>query len=579
MKFKFYKHLLLVSLFSAPIIAQNLQDLDDSFLKSLPDDIASDLLDRSQSKISSEQNQYRRPSTFIDKPEENSNRFGVQVFSMMQTSLMPINEPNFDSSYILDFGDQLELQLTGQESSITTLNIKRDGSVNIIDIGKIFLAGLSLNEAGNLIKSKIGESFIGVESYLTLVNVRDIQIIMAGNVYNPGAYVLNGNSNIFHALSVSGGPSEFGSFRSIDLIRNNKKIESIDLYQTFIFARSSFDTRLRSGDIIFVNPAENIITVSGGLKRPGEYELLENENLSMAITFANGVGKFADLSDVKLERILDGQIKPLSISSLSQFDNIKSRDGDRIFIRNFSFRNVSIQGAVINPGNYIMNEGDSVLDAIAKAGGYSKNAYPFGGIYENEEIEEINRKAKETLYADFLDKILLASNTQGQEGGDLKSLIDIVSQLQASNPTGRVVVDFNAQDSENTPLVRSGDKIIIPEFQNHVYVYGEVASEGTVLYETGKNLSYYIDRKGGLNNNADKKSIYVVHPNGITDKVIWNKNVFVRQGKEVELYPGSIIFVPFKINNEYAKLLRSQAYVGILSSLGISLASLSVLKD
>ena len=167
---------------------------------------------------------------------------------------MPINEPNFDSSYILDFGDELDLQLVGQKSSITKLAVKRDGSINIEDIGKLNVAGLSLNKAIDLIENKINQSFIGVEVYLTLTGVRDIQIIMAGNVYNPGSYTLNGNSNIFHALSVSGGPSDDGSFRSIDLIRNNKKIETVDLYQTFIYGKPSFNTRLRSGDIIFVNP-------------------------------------------------------------------------------------------------------------------------------------------------------------------------------------------------------------------------------------------------------------------------------------------------------------------------------------
>ena len=101
---------------------------------------------------------------------------------------------------------------------------------------------------------------------------------MAGNVYNPGPYTLNGNSNMFHALVMAGGPSESGSFRSIKLIRNNEVIETMDLYQTFIYAKYNFNTRLRSGDMIFVNPVNNILNVNGGVKRPGEYELLADEN-------------------------------------------------------------------------------------------------------------------------------------------------------------------------------------------------------------------------------------------------------------------------------------------------------------
>ena len=133
---------------------------------------------------------------------------------------MPINEPNFDSSYILDYGDELEIQLIGQKSFIEKIAIKRDGSISIEDVGKIFVGGQSLADAVKMIKAKVNQLFIGSEAYVSLTNVRDIQIIVAGNVYSPGSYTINGNSNIFHALSVAGGPSEAGSYRSINLLRN-----------------------------------------------------------------------------------------------------------------------------------------------------------------------------------------------------------------------------------------------------------------------------------------------------------------------------------------------------------------------
>ena len=120
---------------------------------------------------------------------------------MMQSSFMPINEPNFDSTYVLDFGDTLEIQLIGQKNSIEQLAIKRDGSINIPEIGKIFVSGLSLESVNKLIKSKISSAYIGVEAFVTLVNVRDIQVLVTGNAYNPGIYTLNGNSNMLHALS------------------------------------------------------------------------------------------------------------------------------------------------------------------------------------------------------------------------------------------------------------------------------------------------------------------------------------------------------------------------------------------
>ena len=155
---KIYKFFLLFYFFvgSNHILSQELE-YDQAFLESLPDDVRIELLNQSKEKNESEETQYRRPSSFIDKPDSalEIDRFGVSFFSMMQTTLMPINEPNFDASYILDFGDQLQLQLLGQKSSILKLNINRDGSVSIPDIGKLYLSIIFLM----LIKFK---SFNGV---------------------------------------------------------------------------------------------------------------------------------------------------------------------------------------------------------------------------------------------------------------------------------------------------------------------------------------------------------------------------------------------------------------------------------
>ena len=107
----------------------------------------------------------------------------------------------------------------------------------------------------------------------------------------------------FHALNISGGPSDVGSFRSIRLIRNNKTIETIDLYDTFISGEASFNIRLRSGDLVFVDPILNLVTLVGGFKRPGVYEFLESESFASAILFGNGLNNLADISNIKLSLI------------------------------------------------------------------------------------------------------------------------------------------------------------------------------------------------------------------------------------------------------------------------------------
>jgi len=576
--------LLIISTFSV----LQAQEFDSAFLASLPESVKQDLLSQVGDREEFEDEQFRRPSSFIQKPTDadgnlTSRRFGINFFDMMQTTLMPLNEPNFDSSYVLDFGDVLEIQTLGQRGGINKIAVKRDGSVSIPEIGKIFVAGLKLEDATNKIQKKISETFIGVESFVTLVNVRDIQVIVAGNVFNPGPYTLNGNSNVFHALTVSGGPSDGGSFREIELVRDNKVIEVIDLYDTFIFGKASFNKRLRSGDIVFVKPVQNLVSIIGGVKRPYVYELKDSDNLNNVITYANGLSADADVSDINLYRLVDGKVTSLDIESIEELNSFSPVDNDRLVIRKFSFRSVEIIGAVNNPGTYIVNEGEGILDLIPRAGGYSKNAYPFGGVLENLNTEEINRMAAAELYKSFLDNLSdlsgKAASGQSVEGAASTGLI--MEELKNSPVSGRVSAEFDlsvlAEDPTKDVVLQDGDKITIPELVKQVYIFGEVSSEGTVRYESGQPVNYYIEKKGGFSSFADERNVFVLNPNGETFKV--SKNVFMRQGRDIEIYPGSVIFVPRGINDGFLITETAQAYAAILGNIGVSLASISVLKD
>ena len=555
------------------------QDFDESFLKSLPEGVKTDLLKQVDQKNDLEAVQYKRPSTFMLKPENKSERFGSQIFTLMQTTLMPINEPNLDGDYILDFGDILELQIIGQKSSTILMNIKRDGSVNVPDIGKVFLSGLSLQSATDVIKNKVESSSIGITAFLTLTNVRDIQVIVAGNVFNPGPYTLNGNSNIFHALSVSGGPSEIGSFRKIQLIRDSEIIEEIDLYDLFINGKSSFGSRLRSGDIVFVKSVAKLITISGAVKRPGKYELINDESLSISIDFANGLTSYADLSDIVLYRLDQGNIKSIDINSIAMLKNIKASDGDRLNISKFMIRLVNVEGSVKNPGSYFINEGDGIAAVIKKAGGYTKNAYPFGGILENEASRKINQAAKEKLYNSFINE--LAKSSQIAQSSMEMNQAAIMQQLKDIKPSGRITAEFDLEilkANENLDIaLQNGDSISIPEYLDQVYIYGEVLNEGAVRFNKKNDVMDYIYQVGGVNNSADNKNIFILYPNGTTAKYSTNKNKFLKQKNQIEIYSGSVIFVPREIKTLTPSTI--QAYAAILGNIGISLASVSVLKD
>ena len=575
----------LIVFFTQCLLSQN---FDENYLESLPDDIREDILNQINDRKESEKPIYRNDSSrTVKQPNEKvesdkSKVFGKDFFTTFQSSYMPINEPNFDSEYILDYGDVLKIQLIGQEDSIEEYEISREGHINIPVIGRITLSGMSLAKASSIIQSRVEKSYAGTKTFTSIENMRDVNVIVTGNAYKVGIYTLSGNSNPLQALVAAGGINEFGSYRDIKVKRNNKIIHTLDIYEYLIFGNSQKHIRLQSGDQIFVEKRQNYVTIDGAINRPMIYELKYDETLDLAITFANGLDVDADIKNITLDRIVDGRVTRALVESLEDLGNVSSNHKDVLNIRRFKFRNASITGSVNNPGSYLMNEGETVYDLIYKAGGYSKNAYPFGGVFINQNAKEVNQLANDKLYRDLLTLIMNQSSSNPET--DLNPIISLASNLKDSEVSGRIQVELDLEKLKNNPslntILQDGDQIIIPELVNHVYIFGEISNQGTVLYDQNKDIDHYIDKQGGLLNSADENAIYILLPNGESVRLQKRKNLFVNYNQvEVDIYPGSVIFIPRKINNEYLRRQSLQAYATILGNIGVSLASISVLKD
>lgn len=592
-------------------ISINSQELDPNFLNSLPDDIRKDLQEQSARKgVSSELNY--KPYLYSSKLnqaeelislkerleqdlleldrrlsldsgltiDEGLQLYGEDFFNTFQTSFMPINEPNPDSDYILDVGDVLSVQLIGQNDDSQDYLISRDGTISLDDVGKIVIAGLSLNEVSSIIKSKIKSTYIGTEVFITLKEIRDVNVLIAGNAENPGIYTLTGNSNILHALFAAGGVSEYGSLREINLVRDDKVIESLDIYELLINGNYNLKKRLRSGDVIFVKPRKAIVKIDGAVHRPAKYEVFDYQNLFSIIEYANGIKRTADMQNVSLERLLDGELKTIPILNKSQFRTIQAEDGDLIYIREHPYREAKISGAVVKPGTYTMSSNENIDDLIKKAGGFTKNAYLAGAIYINESAKEINKKANDILYQEFLDNIIALSQQNLGKDFDLTPIVKLTNEIKDADINGRVIVDLENQDTLKLYSIKENDHLFIPETNNVVYVYGETSSEGAVMYSENETIDFYIRRSGGFKKFADKKSIYILHPNGESQLFTSKRNIFESSPKSsISIQPGSIIFVPRELDESTPRRLAAQAYVSILGNLGIALASLSSINN
>ena len=591
-------------------VSLHAQEFDQEFLDSLPDDVRKDLETRSQTRVE-QANETYRPYLYssklsqaeellslkdrlekdlldlerrLDSGEnfsisEELKLYGADFFNTFQTSFMPINEPNPDSGYMLDVGDILQVQLVGgQNDYIQDFLITSDGSINIPDIGKIIVAGLSLNDTSKLIKSKVDSAFIGTEAFTTLSEIRDVNILVTGNAQNPGIYTLTGNSNILHAISAAGGISEFGSLRAINLLRDNIIIETLDVYDLLIEGQYNIKKRLRSGDVVFIEARKNIVTIDGAVNRPAMYEALDNDKIINIIEYANGINRNADLGNISLERLVDGSLKTIPVPNDSYFEAINVKDGDSIYIREYPYRRAKISGAVLKPGSYTMAAGETIGDLINRAGGYTENAYQFGAIYLNNDAKKVNELSKEILYQEFLDNIIAAS--QQNIGADLTPIVLLTEELNKTDPNGRVVIDLLNESTLGLYSIKEGDDLFIPENNYVVYVYGEISSEGAVMYSENQDVEYFVEKSGGYKKFADNESIYILHPNGESQLYRSKRSIFESSPRnDIQIYPGSIIFVPRQLDDSAPKRLAAQAYVSILGNLGIALASLSSINN
>ncbi len=585
-------HIFIILLFFGSLVTAQENSFDEDFLNSLPDEVRSDLEkeienDDEDIKVykqpSSKLRKYKTVQEWLEFQRENeieeADRFGVEIFRTMQSSFSPVNEPNFDPNYILDFGDLLEIQLINADSEIFKVSVQRDGSINIPDVGKVIVSGLELRQASENIQEFISNVIVGTNTIVTLIDVRDIQVLVTGNASFPGIYTMSGNSNILSALSVAGGVNDIGSLRNIEIKRNNETIEVVDIYKTLIYGESGFKTRLRSGDVILVNPIQKLVRIEGGVNVPHLYELKNNESFQDLVDHAQGYSYLSNKEKIFINSFSNKNIR--EILDINDLSKIIPNSLDSIYIPFLEKESVKITGEVKRPGEYQITKNKTLSSLIKDAGGYTNVAYPFGGLLFRDRIKDQEEDMLNRMYTDLVEFIASAGGTAqtgGNPGSNSINLSYILEELKQIEPVGRYFTEFDltkiSTDSELDSYLEDGDTIHIPKFEPIVFVYGEVMVPGSQRYEPGRKIDFYINKSGGLSRFADNGYIYVISPDGTAQRFTRN----LLSNKDLLIYPGSTIYVSRQVGKiegvAYAALVAP-----IFSSLALSLASLNSINN
>ncbi len=589
--------MILTLLLSPLTISQSIDGsspFDEDYIESLPEDIREDVLkEMDKNEDQKDKNYSSRPSSQLSKNktvrdwenfkkkndlENMSERYGVKIFNTMQSSFMPLNEPNFGNNYVVDYGDIIKINKYGSGRNETfNIEIERNGTILLPDLGSLSIGGLNFDEASNLIKNKYEDAFIGVEVFVTLSEIRDINILITGNVEFPGIYTLSGNSNILSALNVVGGVSENGSLRNIILKRRDKQDESIDLYQALLFGDINNIPTLMSGDSIHVQSVNNLVRAGYGFNNVAVYELKNNETISDLIKFAGGLKTESKNDSLKLVRLNDNDFIDYDIDS-EKYSDYTLNNLDSVYAYKEKIGTVSISGYVKHPGKYSISSSDRLLDLLQRSGGYIDSSYPLGGSLFRESSKELESSFALKTYKNIISYIAGNPNMEGSGGAGLSY---ILTELKNFEPTGRYIAEFDQtklnENIQSNIYLNDGDKIHIPSYTSNVFIFGEVGNPGSVLFNEGLSLTGYINRSGGLTRIASSDFIFIVSPNGETLKVQTNGiKRFVQQN--IDIYPGSVIYVPKHIGkiegiNLYATIAP------IFSSLALSIASLNSINN
>ena len=306
--------------------------------------------------------------------------FGYTIFSNKTLQWEPSMKIATPKNYVLGPDDQLIISVSGYSSESYTKTITPDGFISFGGmVGNVYVAGLTFEQATERIKDRLKVIYSSSMNNISvsLGNIRTIRVTVLGEVINPGNYPLPSLATLMTALYQSGGPTENGSFRNVELIRQNKVVATLDLYDILTTGGSKSDIRLQDQDVVRIPTFKTRVDLVGQVKRPGIYEPLPTDRLSKILDFAGGFAQDAYTARLKVYRNTDRDRLIVDVTK-DKFDSFELRNGDQIRVDTILARYqniVRISGAVYRPGQFSLEESPTLLALLKNADGLRDDAF------------------------------------------------------------------------------------------------------------------------------------------------------------------------------------------------------------
>jgi polysaccharide export outer membrane protein len=311
--------------------------------------------------------------------------FGSSFFGRSTVTFEPNLRIPTPKNYVLGPDDELVVDIYGNAVDNFRMKISPEGTVKMLNLAPVYVNGLTIEQASERIINRLRQAYStlnrpgsGTYSTITLGNVRSIRVMVIGEAISPGSYTVSSLSTAFNALYVSGGPGRNGSYRNIEVIRNNKIIRKIDLYRFLVDGDLNDNISLQDQDIILIRPYDTRVEVEGELKKTGIFESKPGETLKDILKYAGGFTPEAYTQLIQYQRNTGNNFIIGSVDS-TQVGTFAPKNGDIFTVKRILevvANQVEIRGAVTRPGLYPLDERTkTVKELINIAQGIGQRAF------------------------------------------------------------------------------------------------------------------------------------------------------------------------------------------------------------
>jgi polysaccharide biosynthesis/export protein len=294
--------------------------------------------------------------------------YGSQFFTSAPATFAPLDKVPVTSGYVVGPGDELLLRAWGSITFYLRETVDRSGNIYIPHIGLIQVSGITFADLHNYLYNQISSSFKKFELSVEMGHLRSIQVFVVGRTRRPGSYTVSSLSSLVNVLFISGGPSNIGSLRHIQVRRGDKIVTQLDLYSFLLNGDKSKDIQLLPGDVIYIPAASGHVALTGSVSQPSIFEIQNGETIGDVLTMAGGLTSLATATSGELERIdPHGTRHVIEVHFDQDGLQMPVKDGDILRVLSIvpKFDNaVTLRGNVANPGRYTWHLGMRIKDLI-----------------------------------------------------------------------------------------------------------------------------------------------------------------------------------------------------------------------